>query len=282
MRNALLAQPKGVPWVVATGGLTNVALLFTTFPEVAEHVQGLTIMGGAVGNKFTDAPMSRLPGEESRIGNITPYAEFNVYLSFFFFFFFFWTRTLLTMHIQIDPEASEAIFSNPILAPKTAIASLDLTHTVLASKEVQTRILYGSQANPSSETTVLRRIMHALLMFFGSTYETVFGITTGPPLHDPLAVAMILSNLNPEYAKKHPTKALKFDDKDGERFNISIVTDGKHGKDVSVTGQLGRAVVTPAQGHGVGIPRGVDNDAFWNMVLECLQLADDWNAARSS
>lgn len=81
MRNALLAQPKGTPWVVATGTLTNVALLFATFPEVAEHIQGLSIMGGAVGEGFTDAPMSKLPGAESRIGNVTPWAEFNFYVS---------------------------------------------------------------------------------------------------------------------------------------------------------------------------------------------------------
>jgi uridine nucleosidase len=80
MRNALLAQPKGTPWVVATGTLTNVALLFATFPEVAEHIQGLSIMGGAIGRGFTDAPMSRLPGETSRIGNVTPWAEFNIYV----------------------------------------------------------------------------------------------------------------------------------------------------------------------------------------------------------
>lgn len=82
MRNALLAQPKGTPWVVATGTLTNVALLFATFPEVAEHIQGLSIMGGAIGEGFTDAPMSRLPGEKSRIGNVTPWAEFNIYVSY--------------------------------------------------------------------------------------------------------------------------------------------------------------------------------------------------------
>lgn len=81
MRNALLAQPRGTPWVVATGALTNVALLFATFPEVAEHIQGLSIMGGAIGDGFTDAPMSRLPGEHARIGNVTLWAEFNIYVS---------------------------------------------------------------------------------------------------------------------------------------------------------------------------------------------------------
>lgn len=80
MRNALMAQPKGTPWVIATGTLTNVALLFATFPEVAEHIQGLSIMGGAIGGGFTDAPMSRLPGEKSRVGNTTPWAEFNIYV----------------------------------------------------------------------------------------------------------------------------------------------------------------------------------------------------------
>ncbi|KAJ5408641.1 hypothetical protein N7509_002524 [Penicillium cosmopolitanum] len=259
MRNALLAQPKGTPWVVATGTLTNVALLFATFPEVAEHIQGLSIMGGAIGEGFTDAPMSRLPGEKSRIGNVTLWAEFNIYC---------------------DPESAESIFSNPIVAPKTSIASLDLTHQVLASQEVQTRILHGS--SDSKTPTVIRKIFHDLLLFFASTYEKIFGLATGPPLHDPLAVAFILSNLNPAFASSHPDQVLKFDDKGGERFNIKIVTDGEHSKDVSVTGQLGRSIATPANGSGVAIPRGVDLDAFWNMILQCVQLADDCNAARQS
>jgi hypothetical protein len=38
-------------------------------------------MGGAVGEGFTDVPMSRLPGEESRVGNTTLWAEFNIYVS---------------------------------------------------------------------------------------------------------------------------------------------------------------------------------------------------------
>lgn len=80
MRDALLAEPKGTPWVIATGTLTNVALLFATFPEVVNHIQGLSIMGGAVGNGFTDVPMSRIEGQHDRIGNVTPFAEFNIYV----------------------------------------------------------------------------------------------------------------------------------------------------------------------------------------------------------
>ena len=157
--------------------------------------------------------------------------------------------------------------------------ALDLTHQVLASQAVQTRILHGSiQSNEGP--TILRQILHALLNFFAATYENAFGLTTGPPLHDPLAVAVILSTLNPAFASKHPNQALAFDDKGGERFALSIVTDGQHGKDVSATGQLGRSIAIPVDGPGVAVPRGVDLDAFWNMVLQCVQIADDCNAAR--
>lgn len=80
MRNALMSQPKDTAWLVATGTLTNAALLFATFPEVSEHIKGLSLMGGAVGNGFSAVPISKKPGDESRVGNITPFAEFNVYV----------------------------------------------------------------------------------------------------------------------------------------------------------------------------------------------------------
>lgn len=145
---------------------------------------------------------------------------------------------------------------------------------------MQTRILHGSN-DPSTTPTVLRQILHALLTFFATMYERVFGLNTGPPLHDPLAVAVILSTLNPAFAKAHPEPALSFDDKCGERFAVSIVTDGRHGPDTSTTGQLGRSLAVPTQGPGVAIPRGVDLDAFWGVILQCVQLADDCNAARA-
>lgn len=80
MRTALMTQPKGTPWLVATGALTNVALLFATFPEVATHIKGLSIMGGAIGAGFSQAPMGYVRGEGERIGNATSWAEFNIYV----------------------------------------------------------------------------------------------------------------------------------------------------------------------------------------------------------
>ncbi len=80
MRHALVEQRKGTAWVVATGALTNVALLFATFPELAEHVKGFSIMGGAIGGGFTDAPMGYVKGGGERFGNWTRWAEFNIYV----------------------------------------------------------------------------------------------------------------------------------------------------------------------------------------------------------
>lgn len=80
MRAALLAQPQGTAWLVATGTLTNVALLFAVFPDVVEHIKGLSIMGGAIGGGFSEAPISYVHGEGERIGNWTRWAEFNIYV----------------------------------------------------------------------------------------------------------------------------------------------------------------------------------------------------------
>ena len=77
MRDALLAQPKGEAWLVATGALTNVGLLFATFPKLATHIKGLSIMGGAIGDGFT--PVTK-KDEQEPFGNTTFYAEFNIYV----------------------------------------------------------------------------------------------------------------------------------------------------------------------------------------------------------
>ena len=80
MYEALSGQPEGNAWLVATGALTNVALLFTTYPALASHVKGLSIMGGAIGNGFSKAPMGHKKGDGERFGNTTKWAEFNIYV----------------------------------------------------------------------------------------------------------------------------------------------------------------------------------------------------------
>jgi hypothetical protein len=60
--HAALSAPenKGRAWLVSTGALTNVGLLFAVFPRLAEDIAGLSIMGGAVGGFFTNAPLGRM------------------------------------------------------------------------------------------------------------------------------------------------------------------------------------------------------------------------------
>lgn len=78
MYRALMATPQNTAWLVSTGTLTNIGLLFQKYTDLAAHLKGLSIMGGAVGGGFTNAPMGTVQGEGERFGNWTPYAEFNV------------------------------------------------------------------------------------------------------------------------------------------------------------------------------------------------------------
>ncbi|GAB7037277.1 MULTISPECIES: nucleoside hydrolase [Catenuloplanes] len=77
--------------LVATGPLTNVALLFAVYPAVAARLGRLVVMGGAAGG-----------------GNITPVAEFNVWA---------------------DPEAAYRVLTAPGLARvvPTTVVGLDVT-----------------------------------------------------------------------------------------------------------------------------------------------------------
>ena len=102
------------------------------------------------------------------------------------------------------------------------------------------------------------------MVYFASTYAEVYSITKGPPLHDPLAVA---AALYPEI----------FDDNDGERFQVDIVTEGVHSYIPEKVGELGRtkAMKLPPGEGGCRIPRGVDLPKFWESIELCLRRADE-------
>lgn len=242
MHAALSAEPPKTAWLVATGALTNAALLFAAYPDLADHIAGLAIMGGAVGGGFTDAPMGMVQGEGERFGNWTPWAEFNIYC---------------------DPEAAQALFSNSVLAAKTTLAPLDLTHQMLGTKYIQRELLYGFDVETYEDhPSEVRVLFNEILTFFARTYADVFGLVAGPPLHDPLAVAATFA---PQL----------FDDKGGERFSVSVVIDGDHGSDEHLRrggSQCGRtvAVKLPAGQPGVRIPRALDSIVLWRMLDLCL------------
>ena len=168
---------------------------------------------------------------------------------------------------QCDPEAAKSIFSNRALAAKTTLVPLDLTHQVLATREVQQTLLTGTAFTKMSVAAKnVRQMFHDLLLFFAHTYSEVYGITEGPPLHDPIAVAVLLDTIT--------GPLLKFDDGGGERWHVNIVTDGLHSRHEEERGQVGRTVVTKSDHGGVRIPRSMDVESFWAVMESCLQNAE--------
>ncbi|KAJ5771944.1 uridine nucleosidase [Penicillium odoratum] len=252
MATALLAQPPGTAFLVATGSLTNVAILFRDYPHVISHIKGFSMMGCAFGG-FTDISLGSVL-DPMRIGNYSQWAEFN---------------------ILADPEAAALIFNNKDLAAKTTVIPLDLTHQVLATKEVRDRLLYGVGGNSSgSGKSTLRQMLVELLMFFADTYADVYQITAGPPLHDPLAVAVAL--IGTEYQIDFHEFTEASDSKQKERFSISIETNGSYEEAVAGAKKTGMSVQTklPAGSKGVRIPRSLDISKFWTVLEECFQRAD--------
>ncbi|KAK5658803.1 hypothetical protein OQA88_1615 [Cercophora sp. LCS_1] len=262
---ALIACPPNTAWVVATGAFTNAAALFLKYPSLVSHIKGLSLMGGAVGNSFTPAVLGHVDGVP-RIGNWTQFAEFNV---------------------LADPEAAASLFGNKGLAAKTTLIPLDVSHLVLATEDVRDLLLYGPGGQKEGKgKTTLRIMLVELLMFFAKTYSDVFGITEGPPLHDPLAVAAVLAGVGEQHE-------IPFCDSDPEgkvngtgpreRFEVSVVTEGTYEEAMAgaKTGQLIVKKLPPGE-EGVRIPRNLNIPLFWKVLEECVARADAANAAAAN
>ena len=143
---------------------------------------------------------------------------------------------------------------------------MDVTHQVLADYSVQQELLqvdHGTASKARVPKYELRKAFCDLLGFFGDRYRNVAGLASGPPLHDPVAVAALL-----------PHEEVSFDDRGGERWRVDVVTDGPHETKTS-TNETGRTVVTKVNTEGVRIPGGLDIKHFWQLVQDAMSVSEE-------
>lgn len=139
----LRAEPAGTVTLCPLGPLTNIATAFLKAPDIIERVQEIVLMGGAY----------------FEVGNITPAAEFNIY---------------------VDPEAAEIVFRSGI---PLVVMPLDVTH-----KALTTRPRIEAFRNLGTEPG---RMVAEWTDFFERFDMHKYG-SEGAPLHDPCVIAYLL------------------------------------------------------------------------------------------
>lgn len=109
-------------------------------------------------------------------------------------------------------------------------------------------------------------------------HRELFGISEGPPLHDPLAVAAVLAGTSDDVGFTYWDSERSQGSEHEERFDVTIVTEGTYeaAKEDGSGVQTGRTIIkeAPAGQSGVRIPRSVDVAKFWNVMEECTERAD--------
>jgi purine nucleosidase len=136
----IMGAAPGTITLCAIGPLTNVATALTEEPRLGRRLAGIVIMGGA--------------GRVS--GNITPEAEFNIY---------------------VDPHAADIVFA---CGGDLTLVPLDLTQQVLVTAAIVGRI--------RAIGTAVARAAAGMLEFYNSKPEHALG----SPLHDPCVIAHLL------------------------------------------------------------------------------------------
>jgi len=141
--DTLRAEPSGTVTLCPLGPLTNIATAFARAPDIIERVQEIVLMGGAY----------------FQVGNITPAAEFNIY---------------------VDPEAAQAVFAAGV---PLVVAPLDVTHKALATApRVAAFRALGTEVG---------RMVAEWTDFFERFDKEKYG-SAGAPLHDPCVIAYLL------------------------------------------------------------------------------------------
>jgi len=139
----LLAHEPGTVTLCTLGPLTNIAMALIKAPAIASRVAQIVMMGGAY----------------FEVGNITPAAEFNIY---------------------VDPEAADVVLRSGI---PIVMAPLDLTHMILTTYERLEAI--DAVGNRTSRAV-------AQMLAFSERFDLMKYGTKGAPLHDPCVIAYLL------------------------------------------------------------------------------------------
>jgi purine nucleosidase len=141
--DTLRREAPGTVTLCPLGPLTNIAAAFQRAPDIIGRVQRIVLMGGAY----------------FEVGNITPAAEFNIY---------------------VDPEAADIVMQSGC---RIVIVPLDVTHKALTSAAwiAQMRGL-GNRAGA---------VVAGWTDFFERFDVAKYG-HAGAPLHDPCVIAYLL------------------------------------------------------------------------------------------
>jgi purine nucleosidase len=142
--DTLRAEPSGTVTLCALGPLTNIATALQRAPDIAERVQQIVLMGGAY----------------FEVGNITPTAEFNIY---------------------VDPEAADIVLKSGI---DIVVVPLDVTHKALVT--AQRTAAFRALGTPVGIAVA------EMTDFFERFDKEKYG-GEGAPLHDPCVTAYLIA-----------------------------------------------------------------------------------------
>jgi len=139
----LRSHDAGTVTLCPLGPLTNIATAFNKAPDIIEKVQEIVLMGGAY----------------FEVGNITPTAEFNIY---------------------VDPEAAKIVFNAGV---PLVVMPLDVTHKALTTRpRVDAFRAMGTKVG---------EMVAAWTDFFERFDKEKYG-SEGAPLHDPCVIAYLI------------------------------------------------------------------------------------------
>jgi purine nucleosidase len=142
--DTLRNEPANTVTLCVLGPLTNIATAFQKAPDIVARVQQVVLMGGAY----------------FEVGNITPTAEFNIY---------------------VDPQAADIVFKSGI---DIVVMPLDVTHKALVTQARNDA--FRALGTPAGVAVA------QMTDFFERFDKEKYG-STGAPLHDPCVTAYLIA-----------------------------------------------------------------------------------------